>query len=319
MATQISGEPEQGNQAPVAKPENIYPNAPLPPYNFPNPMPPQGPYYQRPGQPAGYYYPGVPPRPMVPPGYRTRRHPAAITLAIFFGAVIIVTIAAGVIFSLFALNVLDWPANGPLVTETRTVALDNATQANVEIHKGIGNLTVGSGATDLLSASYSFNNARWRPEFNYSVNGTTGFLTVRQPDGPFFGSYKYDWDLRFKTGTPLDFRFDLGVGNTTLNMAGLTLNSLNVEAGVGNTDINLAGITVATNLNGNINGGVGNITIRIPQNIGTQVVISQGLGRIHVNGLRANGNTYSNDAYGKTANSIRLTISSDVGEITINQ
>ncbi|MBN9387681.1 MAG: hypothetical protein J0I20_06475 [Chloroflexi bacterium] len=317
MATQISGQPEHLEPPPADRPAPPGPNAPMPPYNYPNAMPPQGTYYQQP-QPGGYYYPGVPSRPVMRPPYPRQRHPVAIGLALFFGGVIFLTVLAGVFFSLFALNILDWPGRGPLVTETRTVALDNATQANVEIHKGIGNLIVNSGATDLMSGTYSFNNTRWRPEINYSVNGTTGNLILRQPDGPFFGSFHYDWDLRFKSGTPLDFRFDLGVGNANLNLSGLTLTGLNIQAGVGNTDINLAGITTTT-LNGNINGGVGSITIRVPQDIGVQLVINQGLGQIHVNGLRANGNTYTNDAFGKTANSIRLNISSGVGEITINQ
>jgi hypothetical protein len=254
----------------------------------------------------------------MPPPYPRQRHPVAVGLALFFGGIIVLTVLAGVFFSLFALNILDWPGNGPLVTETRTVALDNATQARVEIYKGVGNLTVSSGATDLLSGTYTFNNSKWRPEVNYSVNGTTGNLTVRQPSGPFFGSSHYDWNLRFKSGTPLDFRFELGVGNTNLNLAGLTLSGLNIQAGVGNTDLNLAGVTT-TNLTGNINGGVGNITIRVPQDIGVQIVITQGLGQVHVNGLRANGNTYTNDAFGNTANTIRLNVSSGVGEITINQ
>lgn len=319
MANQISGMPGPGAAPPEDRPETTGPTAPVPPYNYPTGMQPQGPYIPHPGQPAGYYYPGVPPRTMMPPGYRRRRHPVAITLAIFFGSIIVLTVLAGIVFSLFALNVLDWPGNGPLVTETRAVTLDNATQANVEIHKGIGNLVVASGTTDLMNASYTFNNSRWRPEINYNVNGSTGNLTVRQPDGPFLGSFKYDWDLHFKSGTPLDFRFDLGVGNTTLKMAGLTLSGFNVQAGVGNTEINLAGVTITNNLTGSINGGVGDITIRVPQEIGVQVVVSQGLGQVHINGLRANGNTYTNDAYGKTANSIRLNVSSGVGEITITQ
>ena len=315
MATQIPGQPEHLEPPPVDRPVPPGTNAPTPPYNFQGGMPPQGPYYPQP-QPGGYYYPG---RPMMARPYPRRRHPVAVGLAFFFGGIIFLTIVAGVLFSLFALNVLDWPGNGPTVTETGTVALDNATQANIEIHKGIGNLTLSSGTTDLMSGTYTFNNSRWRPEVSYSVNGTTGYLTVQQPDGPFFGSFRYDWDLRFKSGTPLDFRFDLGVGNSTLNMAGLTLSGLNIQAGVGNTDLNLAGISLNSSINGNINGGVGNLNIRLPQDIGAQVVITQGLGRIHVNGMRASGNTYTNDAFGKTPNSIRLNISSGVGEITINQ
>jgi hypothetical protein len=317
MATQVTGQPVQGEPPVGDNPASPGNNVPMPLYNFPDTVQRQGPYFPPPGQPPGYYYPGIPPMPMRPP-YGRRGDPVGRAFGLFFAALILLTVLAAVFFSLFALNVLDWSGSGPLVTETRTVALDNASQVNVEIHKGIGNLTVAGGAADLLSGTYTYNNAQWKPEVNYNLNGSTGNLTVRQPASKFFGSFRYDWDLRFKSGTPLDFRFELGVGNTTLNMAGLTLSGLNVQAGVGNTDINLAGI-IATNLVGNINGGVGNIIIRVPQNIGVEVVVNQGLGRVHVNGLRASGNTYTNDVFGKTANSIRLNVSSGVGEITINQ
>lgn len=320
MATQISGQPDQGETAQGAKPPTTGTPSPVPPYDYsyPGQSPGPGPYYQYPQQPGGYYYQGQPPRYTVLSPNRRRSHPVALTLAFFFGGVIFLTILAGVFFSLFALNILDWPGNGPLITDNRTVALGNATQANVEINKGVGNLTVSSGASDLLNGTYYYNNSQWKPEVNYNVNGTTGTLTVRQPNGSFFGSSRYNWDLQFKNGIPLDFRFDLGVGNSTLNLSGLTLSGLSVQAGVGNIDINLAGITT-TNMIGNINGGVGNLTIRIPRDIGVQIVVNHGLGQVNVNGLKANGNTYTNDAFGTAANSIRLYVSGGVGQITINQ
>jgi predicted membrane protein len=116
----------------------------------------------------------------------------------------------------------------------------------------------------------------------------------------------------------LDFKFGLGVGNTVLNMAGLNVTGLVVDVGVGNTQIDLTGITPA-DITGTINGGVGNITLRVPQDIGVQITVKHGLGKVQVNGLMVSGDTYTNAAYGKTANTIRLNVSSGLGNIVIEQ
>lgn len=318
MSVHVTGDP--GGSPETVPPDDTGKNGTPPTYYQPYVTEqPKGPYYPYPNPPqqGGYYYPGIPPRPMIMPTYRKSGGSVVVGLVIFFVALIFITVLGGILFTVFALNGFNWD-NGPLTTSTATVALNNATQAQVDINKGVGNLTVSGGAENqnLMNATYTYNNSRGVPDVNYNVSGTTGNLSIRQPDGNFFGTFHNDWDLKFKNGTPLDFRFELGVGNTTLNMAGLSLSGLNVKAGVGNTIINLNGIT-PVNFNGNINGGVGNITIRVPQDIGVQVTVSQGLGKVQVNGLRSNGNTYYNDAFGTTTNVIRLNVNSGIGNIVI--
>ena len=54
-----------------------------------------------------------------------------------------------------------------------------------------------------------------------------------------------------------------------------------------------------------------------PSAVGVYVDVLSGIGKISTNGLRRDGNTYMNDAYGKAEVTLRINISAGVGEINL--
>ena len=69
----------------------------------------------------------------------------------------------------------------------------------------------------------------------------------------------------------------------------------------------------------NIQGGVGQVTVRLPKNVGGQIHALGGIGAVNAHGLRRDGETYVNDAYGKSPVTIRMNIHGGVGEINLDQ
>jgi hypothetical protein len=64
---------------------------------------------------------------------------------------------------------------------------------------------------------------------------------------------------------------------------------------------------------------VGSATIRLPKDEGVRVVASGGIGAIHADGLKSRGDAYVNDAYGKTPQTIDLTVHGGVGQINLEE
>ena len=74
-----------------------------------------------------------------------------------------------------------------------------------------------------------------------------------------------------------------------------------------------------TDLTADIEGGVGQANIRLPKNVGVIAHASGGIGSIDVHGLKHDGDSYTNDAYGKSPATIHLKVEGGIGQITLTQ
>ncbi|HEX2916060.1 MAG TPA: toast rack family protein [Chloroflexia bacterium] len=268
--------------------------------NYP---PGPAPYGNPPTQ--GWYYPY--PAPVLRP--RPSRFPlvlglvAAIFLVLFIGA-------------LAWLITMGGETTIPLKTETETVPQGSASTVTVTLNKGIGDLRVAGGATDLMNATFQYNVEKWKPNVNYNVNGSAGSISVSQPSTNWigFGNYRNDWNVLLNNNVPLNMKVDTGVGKAELILAGLNLRQLEVNSGVGDSRIDLTGIS-SQSANVTIKAGVGKTTLLLPDNIGVRVVTNKGLGSIHATNLVVTNNIYTNSAYGNTPATVDVVINVGVGDI----
>ena len=72
-----------------------------------------------------------------------------------------------------------------------------------------------------------------------------------------------------------------------------------------------------TDLTADIEGGVGQANIRLPKNVGVIAHASGGIGSIDVRGLKHDGDSYTNDAYGKSTATIHLKVEGGIGEMVV--
>jgi hypothetical protein len=205
---------------------------------------------------------------------------------------------------------------GPMQNESRYVPMGDVKSVNAKVTMGVGMLAVEGGAKDLMDANFIYNMASWKPEVSYSVSNGVGELQVQQPSGggvSLKGDVRYDWNLRFNDEVPLNLAAALGTGEGMLHLGGLPLTGLDVESGASNLTLDFEG-PWKNGLNASIKAGVGELTIVLPQDTGAIVKVSQGVGSTEVDsGLKTEGNYYTNDAYGKTNNTLRINIQSGAG------
>jgi hypothetical protein len=207
--------------------------------------------------------------------------------------------------------------SGPMQTETRSVQLGAAKTVRAEIKMGAGEMTLGGGAHDLFDGEFSYNVPRWKPEVDYSVNGSRGLLTVRQPEtSGRMGNSKYHWDLHFNNQVPLELSVELGAGKSTLELGTLALSGLDVRMGVGETVVDLAS-DWKNDLRASIHGGVGEATIKLPRDVGVRVRARGGIGEIRAGELKKDGDIYTNDAYGKSPVTLSVDVEGGIGQINL--
>ena len=211
----------------------------------------------------------------------------------------------------------DEPRN--MMTETRTVALEGATRAEVGLHMGAGEIRVrGADQAALLEASFEFNRERNRPEVDYRLFGNKGILEVRHPrrHGFIFGTSRNRWNLALGGSVPLDLDIDLGAGHSDIDLRGLKLERVEINMGVGEMNLDLRG-PHATGLSVKIDGGVGSGKIALPFEVGVRVKVDGGLGSIDVHGLTKQAGAYVNDAYGKSPVTIEVDIDAGIGSLDL--
>ena len=204
---------------------------------------------------------------------------------------------------------------GNLITKTETIETGTATSVRATIELGVGELQLSGGADKLMDATFNYNIAEWNPQVTYATSGDTGLLTVAQPDFEGFpGNVTNQWVVRLSNAVPLDLTVHTGAAKSELDLAGLSLTQVQVEAGAGETVIDLTGYR-AQDLNVAIKAGAGSTTLRLPRDVGVRVEPKIGAGQVYANGLKQDGNIYTNDALGQSEHTIYVQIEAGLGSV----
>jgi len=202
---------------------------------------------------------------------------------------------------------------------TQTVDLQGAKSAHASLEMGAGQLIINGGASHMLDADFTYSDSFDAPRVDYSVTGGVGQLNISQDShSVHFGRSQNDWNLHFSKDIPLELKVDMGAGQGNLHFRDIPLTRLDLNLGAGQMDMDFTGDR-KSDLTADIEGGVGQANIRLPKNIGVIAHASGGIGSIDVRGLRHDGDSYTNDAYGKSAATIHLKVEGGIGQITLTQ
>lgn len=211
-------------------------------------------------------------------------------------------------------NMLDSLAGEEEIQESHFVAAKgSAENARVKIKFSVGKSHLGvmeAGGDTLLDA-----HLKHVGEIEFSESGdTTKTVTLKQKTklkniaNPFKQGFRaianredMEWNVQIAPDIALSLDIDGGVGPAELNLTGAMVRSLKIDAGVGTLSVILPDqdakytadidggvgqtrITVPDNADANIqiDGGVGAVDMTIPANIAVQIRASSGLGAVNI-------------------------------------
>lgn len=231
----------------------------------------------------------------------------------------LVSVGLALWFGMIACSFFNTTRVGALKSETQAVDLGSADTARVRVDFPAGELLIEDGSSSLLDASFRYNVSDWQPEVKYSENGAQGDLSVSVRDNvslPVGGNLINEWSLQFASGVPIDLSLHTGAGNAELDLGDLDLMALNIETGAGVTVVRLDGAW-QHDLAVSIKSGVGEMTIHLPSEMGVRVEMETALVSVTADGLRKDGSSYVNDAFGIAPHTLTLKLEAGVGSIEL--
>lgn len=224
---------------------------------------------------------------------------------------------AALLLTALAACEFDHPAAGPLQTQPVSIDLGKADHANVELNMGAGEMKLRGGAEKLLEGRFEYNVPEWKPIVQSSIGGPHATVTIKEPEHvQTRGNRRYLWDLELNDKVLLDLALNCGAGQARLDLGDLDLRSVQVHMGAGQVDLDLRG-KPSRDYDVSIQGGVGQATIHLPDNIGIWAEAHGGLGSISVSGLDKRGDHYENSLYGTSKVNVRVKVEGGIGEIRI--
>ena len=212
-------------------------------------------------------------------------------------------------------------------SRTETVDLDNAAVVHALIEVTAGDLAIDGGASHLLEADFRYNRPELDPTVSYRVSGSEGELIVsnRENGNEISGEIDGAWTLRFHQRVPLDLDIATALGDSYLDLGDLTVRRLALQPGIGSTTIDLRTVR-QDELTVKIAGGLGPLTLILPEEAGVRVAVDQRSGNMKAKAFHmdptAHGNaTYVNDTYrnGSRSSRVFVEIQGGTGDITLRE
>lgn len=197
--------------------------------------------------------------------------------------------------------------------ETILVEKDKAKTLEVDIDLGVGEMNLTGGAKEWIEGKADYNIKKPAPQVTYDVSGDTGEVEIKHKGSTKLGisNIKNTWAIQLNDDILMDLTVETGASLANLDLQGLQLEKLDIEAGVGDLTVNLGG-DWKKSFKANIETGVGQTTIIVPSKVGVKLTTEKGIGSSNIEGLISKGQgVYVNEAYDKA--DVVLDIKSEIG------
>jgi hypothetical protein len=246
--------------------------------------------------------------------------PSAFPVGAMLGTAIFLLVLLGLIWRGHTYAAREWPGHSTAKShKLESIDKKDAKSVRMSVKMPAGDLSMSGGADSLLRADFSFGSSWHEPNIEYSVSNGEGELNIEQGGGgTLMTNSDNTWNLKVNDSTPLDLRVDVGAGRGVFRFAKVDLTRLELNIGAGQADVDLTGER-AKDLEAEIQGGVGEATIRLPKDVGVVAIVHGGLGSIDTHGLKEEDGQYVNAAYGKSPTTIHLSVNGGIGSIRLQQ
>ncbi len=207
-----------------------------------------------------------------------------------------------------------------LSTEEVRQDLDGATQAEVAIEPGIGTLHVHAlpESASLVEGVIRLGRGE-RVTRDFSVEGETATFTLQSEGAsvPFAGGWGGEraWDLGLNPDVSLRLEISLGVGESDVDLTGLTVSDLDVSLGIGQTTVILPD---EGRFQARIDGAIGQTIVIIPAELAARIRVDTGLAGSQLpDNYQCQDDVCTSPGYGSAENRVDLEVSQAIGNVTI--
>ncbi len=230
----------------------------------------------------------------------------------------------GLLFILLILGGSLWLLSGgvvsvePITTSQVQQSLEGANSARVEINIPAGSIKINeTNNPDLLLEGTFPGNENYSMGKDFTIQDGKAALVLRSTgDNSFWmNSNQSTSNIRINSQVPLDLIVKLGAGEINLDLQKFYLSAISAEMAVGETTINLP---TGVSFNGSLRGAIGQIVIKVPQDVGLRVVGETGLVNIQTPaGFSKENGVYTSANFEQMDSQIQISVGLAIGSVII--
>lgn len=202
------------------------------------------------------------------------------------------------------------PEAGP----ARDILRGDVQRLAVKAEIAAGELRIAAGDCELAKVEVTKEGPSARPQVHFDQKGDIGRLLLRERGKGRLRSAS-SWKVCLSPEIPTALAVELGAGESVLDVGALDLRVLEVEVGAGELRLDLS--KLRRPLHATIEGGVGEIDIDVPRELGVRVDADKGIGELDFDGFRKTDNGWVNEAYRSDDTALVLEIDVGVGSIEV--
>jgi hypothetical protein len=215
---------------------------------------------------------------------------------------------------------------GSLVVHPVAEDLGEARRAEVDIRMGVGELHLSAlgDSPHLLEGQLNYPERHGSaPHVSYRLDGDVGHLSLESRSRqawivPFSGSPGGEsWTVGLSRQVPLSINLHAGASTSVLDLTSLQLTELRVKAGVGRVEVQFP--AEGDRMAARVEGGVGEVLLRIPRSVAARIRIEGGLGSRQIDGrfTQVDGKIFESSGYDTAASRLEIVIEGGVGSLRV--
>ena len=128
---------------------------------------------------------------------------------------------------------------GPEIEDSITVADPKSEETRVDLSFGAGDLTISTGAKNLVDGTVLYNVRDLKPEINIGKNGDVEITQGNFESLPPFEGMRNEWDLSLGQA-PMELEISAGAYAGQLELGGLALKSLSIQDGASEVELSFS-------------------------------------------------------------------------------
>jgi hypothetical protein len=240
-------------------------------------------------------------------------------LGSIFVTLLALAVLAGVVLLLVAAPDVLGPSRSGGV-ERIAEPLDGVERASLDVSFAAGTLAVSrlADSSSLIEGDLELATQR-KPTWEIARSGSQADMTLQHEGDDAFANWGQgdEWDLRLSPKAVWSLNISVGAGRATLDLTGLEIRDLDLDAGAGLTTVVFPR---QGDLSARVSGGVGKLEIEIPREMAARIQVDRGPTILDMPPrFKKQGDVYVTEGWDTSQNRIDLEIDLGIGAVTISQ
>ena len=214
------------------------------------------------------------------------------------------------------------PGNINAPEEIQVIDAKKAKDVEISIYSQKNNINLSGGANNLMVGKFHYFLPTRRVNLSYEEIKESGYLKIEEKYFPSIGQFPKQeqlnaWQLVLSHQLPIDFNISFGEGRAELDLRQIAVRRLKIDLDKGTMMLNFMK-PFADSLYARIKNEDGQITLKLPSDIGIYVEAADEATVVNAPGLKKNGRIFTNEFYKKENTALRFFVStSGQGKITV--